>query len=324
MALVKCPECGKEVSDKADKCPNCGCPVEHIKKDGTNEELTDNKMGFVKVEENGKAQKTLSKNKAAVFGVFLIIAVVSVLMLTKSITTKNAEELISDLQGEWWTPYETSVTRTLTISGDEMILGAETGFDFLDSTVTEYTYSLKPKSKNAISASSSGDNYKKYTVEFNEDKTEFTISPALMLDEESETWYLNESDSSVGSGYEDQEDDGENMREGKIWNNPERGGEKGGDVLVLNNDKLVKSDDGYIYTGVLKNTGKNSYGNVEVFLFLYDDTGDVVAYSSDKVGFDNLINSGESVNIEIECQTSEKIDQYLAKPSLYRSYIEPE
>lgn len=27
MALMKCPECGHDVSDKADKCPNCGCPV---------------------------------------------------------------------------------------------------------------------------------------------------------------------------------------------------------------------------------------------------------------------------------------------------------
>lgn len=27
MALIKCSECGKEISDKADKCPNCGCPV---------------------------------------------------------------------------------------------------------------------------------------------------------------------------------------------------------------------------------------------------------------------------------------------------------
>ena len=27
MALIKCNECGKEISDKADKCPNCGCPV---------------------------------------------------------------------------------------------------------------------------------------------------------------------------------------------------------------------------------------------------------------------------------------------------------
>lgn len=27
MALINCPECGKEVSDKADKCINCGCPI---------------------------------------------------------------------------------------------------------------------------------------------------------------------------------------------------------------------------------------------------------------------------------------------------------
>lgn len=26
MALIKCPECGKEISDKAPTCPNCGCP----------------------------------------------------------------------------------------------------------------------------------------------------------------------------------------------------------------------------------------------------------------------------------------------------------
>ena len=27
MALIKCSECGNEISDKADKCPNCGYPV---------------------------------------------------------------------------------------------------------------------------------------------------------------------------------------------------------------------------------------------------------------------------------------------------------
>lgn len=30
MALIKCPECGKEVSDRAGQCPNCGYPVEKI------------------------------------------------------------------------------------------------------------------------------------------------------------------------------------------------------------------------------------------------------------------------------------------------------
>lgn len=27
MALIKCPECGKEISDKAEKCIHCGCPI---------------------------------------------------------------------------------------------------------------------------------------------------------------------------------------------------------------------------------------------------------------------------------------------------------
>lgn len=26
MSLINCPECGKEISDKAEMCPNCGCP----------------------------------------------------------------------------------------------------------------------------------------------------------------------------------------------------------------------------------------------------------------------------------------------------------
>lgn len=28
MALIKCPECGKEISSKADACPNCGFPLD--------------------------------------------------------------------------------------------------------------------------------------------------------------------------------------------------------------------------------------------------------------------------------------------------------
>lgn len=27
MALIKCPDCEKEVSDKAESCINCGCPL---------------------------------------------------------------------------------------------------------------------------------------------------------------------------------------------------------------------------------------------------------------------------------------------------------
>lgn len=32
MALIKCDECGKQISDKAKTCVNCGCPIQ-TKKD---------------------------------------------------------------------------------------------------------------------------------------------------------------------------------------------------------------------------------------------------------------------------------------------------
>lgn len=36
MALIKCSECGKEISDKATACPGCGCPVSIISKTDDN------------------------------------------------------------------------------------------------------------------------------------------------------------------------------------------------------------------------------------------------------------------------------------------------
>ena len=38
MSLIKCPECGDEISDKAYSCPKCGCPIKQknvivVKKD---------------------------------------------------------------------------------------------------------------------------------------------------------------------------------------------------------------------------------------------------------------------------------------------------
>ena len=35
MALIKCPECGREVSDKAATCPDCGFPIESLNPSGT-------------------------------------------------------------------------------------------------------------------------------------------------------------------------------------------------------------------------------------------------------------------------------------------------
>lgn len=47
MALIKCPECGKEISDKAPQCIHCGCPINN--KVDSNTEETNNLFEY-----NGK------------------------------------------------------------------------------------------------------------------------------------------------------------------------------------------------------------------------------------------------------------------------------
>lgn len=48
MALIKCPECGKEISDSAITCPNCGCPAEIIKEKIKQQRIDDSKPKMVK------------------------------------------------------------------------------------------------------------------------------------------------------------------------------------------------------------------------------------------------------------------------------------
>ena len=35
MALIKCPECGRDVSSSAKSCPQCGYPISEMRTDGT-------------------------------------------------------------------------------------------------------------------------------------------------------------------------------------------------------------------------------------------------------------------------------------------------
>lgn len=56
MALINCTECGKEVSDKASSCPNCGCPIEIIKNESNinNKEFENIVLNDVKCTGNRK------------------------------------------------------------------------------------------------------------------------------------------------------------------------------------------------------------------------------------------------------------------------------
>lgn len=58
MALIKCPECGREVSDKAASCPNCGFAVADNRPDG----IVRIKMSVISQTVTARQKVTLSGN----------------------------------------------------------------------------------------------------------------------------------------------------------------------------------------------------------------------------------------------------------------------
>lgn len=47
MSLIKCPECGKEISDKASVCPNCGMPLRPEERGTYDITITRKKQWFI-------------------------------------------------------------------------------------------------------------------------------------------------------------------------------------------------------------------------------------------------------------------------------------
>lgn len=89
MALINCPECGKEVSDKAEQCPNCGCNiVKYSKKIKKAEDKS-------KMKEKKETRKT--KNNKIIIALVCICAVSLIGNVTQFIIfTQNTNEEVSD------------------------------------------------------------------------------------------------------------------------------------------------------------------------------------------------------------------------------------
>lgn len=67
MALINCPECGKEVSDKAKACPNCAYPIAKLKEsnvvehdEATETETQQNKEVSTKIKINNESDNKMS------------------------------------------------------------------------------------------------------------------------------------------------------------------------------------------------------------------------------------------------------------------------
>lgn len=64
MALIKCPECGKEISDRSQICIQCGFPIsEYVREQKNNIETSKQKQSTNAIEEKSSAQEKNIENK---------------------------------------------------------------------------------------------------------------------------------------------------------------------------------------------------------------------------------------------------------------------
>ncbi len=96
MALIKCTECGKEISDKAATCPNCGCPVTHELPNELKQSTNS----------NGRKKSTGCLIIFIIFGAFcflmvFIVFIVTVIRPTINISTpQSSNEIQTQRAGE--------------------------------------------------------------------------------------------------------------------------------------------------------------------------------------------------------------------------------
>lgn len=163
-----CPNCGEKLPNDSFFCTKCGTKIDDIPQ-------VERKPNFFK------------KNKKKIlFGVIGVISVLAIFVIVNSIQALNLKkELMRDwykVEGEGGS----SILCILDFSDKEIEYRLETGYAWLDTTVATYDY--KVFGKNKIKVLRYGDEWETITIEFNEEKSVMTVSPALTSVDDTEIW----------------------------------------------------------------------------------------------------------------------------------------
>lgn len=82
MALIKCSECKKNISDKAKTCPNCGCPVAREKvKEKVKEKLD--------IEKTTLKENSSQIKKGFIIGAIVLIVISLTIVVISSVSKNN-------------------------------------------------------------------------------------------------------------------------------------------------------------------------------------------------------------------------------------------
>lgn len=163
-----CSKCGNKIDKGSTFCGKCG--------KATNNETNS----------NSKSSKlSILKRKQIIIPCIIVIIIALVYGIVFNIGKSNlSNELIRD-----WSRVETGDNGTLykvelDFSKDKIDYNFISSYAFLNSTLTTFEYKVVSPSKIKIKD-------KTYKIEFNEDKTMMTITPALTSTDDSEDWYYH-------------------------------------------------------------------------------------------------------------------------------------
>ncbi len=110
MALIKCPECGKEISDAAESCPNCGYPIKGQQQIGDSDGL-------------GKGQET-KKLKTVLF---IVVGIILVVIVCGGSLLFKKGGLIDKLTDKEAPKFENVPTELIRMMKDKMLLACRKG-----------------------------------------------------------------------------------------------------------------------------------------------------------------------------------------------------
>ncbi len=97
MAIIKCPECGKEVSDKAKVCIHCGAPLTEDRRAADKTESAESIRPMTKREKNIALQKELRKDP--IYFACEIISCVGIILLLIGIFVEVNFQMNYDTSG---------------------------------------------------------------------------------------------------------------------------------------------------------------------------------------------------------------------------------
>ena len=175
-----CIKCGEVTLDDSKLCSVCNKSVG---------EVDDSEQAVVYASQSVKdsvPKKKIIKKKPSpkITGFITITIILAIIGLTVNEVQKSnlRKEL---LRG--WVDVDDSILKVLDFSDDKVEYRLETSYSWMDTTVGTYDY--KVVSGNKIKIKMFGDNYETYTIEFNDEKSMLTVTPAITSTDKEEDWF---------------------------------------------------------------------------------------------------------------------------------------